>query len=159
MWLFLLVLASDGSLHGCRAERRPTPPPDTAPLVLPMETVNGHLVVVLEDRALGKLRLLIDTGAEKTLLTARAATKVKVDRHFTDRFYTFNGFGQGKKAKLAGHTSLELRSGERSLARVEALVLDSNTLGRGRAAGARMGFWGGTFSSTCACGWTAKGSG
>jgi predicted aspartyl protease len=125
LWLFLLVLTS---AVACMAAAQNTTPPDTAPLVLPMENVNGHLVVVLEDRALGKLRLMIDTGAEKTLLSARAATKVTVDRHFSDRFYTFNGFGQGKKAKLAGHTSLELRSGERSLARVEALVLDSNTL-------------------------------
>jgi predicted aspartyl protease len=101
---------------------------ETLPLVLPMETVSGHLVVELEDRTLGKLRLVVDTGAEKTLLSTRAAGKAKVDRHFTDQFYSFYGFGQKKKARLAGHTILELRSGEMPLARVEALVLDANNM-------------------------------
>jgi hypothetical protein len=121
--LFLLGLTSTAI---CIAAAQSAP--DTAPLVLPMENVGGHLYVELEDRTLGKLRMMVDTGAEKTLLSARAAEKAKVDRHFTDRFFSFNGFGQGEKAKLAGHTTLELRSGERSLAKVEALVLDSGNL-------------------------------
>jgi hypothetical protein len=123
--LFLLVLTS---IAGCIAAAQSAATPEAAPLVLPMEDVGGHLYVELEDRTLGKLRMMVDTGAEKTLLSARAAEKAKVDRHFTDRFFSFNGFGQGKKAKLAGHTNLELRSGERSLAKVEALVLDSGSL-------------------------------
>ncbi len=112
----------------CVAGAQSCVPAATAPLVLPMESVNGHLVVELEERTLGKLRLVVDTGAEKTLLSTRAAGKAKVDRHFTDRFYSFYGFGQEKKASLAGHTSLELRLGERSLATVEALVLDANNM-------------------------------
>jgi hypothetical protein len=123
--LFLLVLISTA---GCIAAAQSAAPPETAPLVLPMEYSGGHLYVELEDRTLGKLRLMVDTGAEKTLLSGQAAAKAKVDRHLTDRFFSFNGFGQGKKAKLAGHTNLELRSGERSLAKVEALVLDSGNL-------------------------------
>jgi hypothetical protein len=128
LWTLLLLLpfAAPSTAFAQNAA-----PSETAPLVLPMETVNGHLVVVLEDRTLGKLRLMVDTGAEKTLLSAQAAENAKVDRHFTDRFYSFNGFGQGKKAKLAGHTTLELRSGERSLATVEALVLNANILDTG----------------------------
>jgi predicted aspartyl protease len=102
-----------------------------APAVLPMESVNGHLVVALEDRSLGKLRLVVDTGAEKTLLSATVAAKAKVDRHFTDPFYTFNGFGQGKKARLKGHTKLELVAGERPLAKLDALVLDAGNLDLG----------------------------
>jgi predicted aspartyl protease len=125
LWPFLLLSSFAAP---CTATAQIAVPSETAPLVLPMETVNGHLVVVLEDRTLGKLRLMVDTGAEKTMLSARVAEKLKVDRHFTDRFYSFNGFGQGKKARLAGHTRLELRSGERSLAMVEALVLDANNL-------------------------------
>jgi hypothetical protein len=108
---------------GCTAAAQ-----NAVPLVLPMENVSGHLVVELEERTLGKLRLVVDTGAERTLLSTRAAGKAKVDRHFTDRFYSFYGFGQKKKATLAGHTILELRSGERSLATVEALVLDANNM-------------------------------
>lgn len=128
LWLFLpfLLLAA-----ACMAAAQNTVPPEIAPLVLPMETVNGHLVVVLEDSTLGRLRLMVDTGAEKTLLSARAAAKAKVDRHFTDRFYSFYGVGQGKKAKLAGHTRLELRSGERPLATVEAFVLNSDNVDAG----------------------------
>lgn len=99
-----------------------------APVVLPMENTNGHFVVTMEDRTLGKLRLVVDTGAEKTLLSARAAARAKVDRHFTDRFYTFNGFGQGKKARLKGHTKLELRLGERTPVNLDALVVDAGNL-------------------------------
>lgn len=128
LWPLLLLLPFAVS---SAAAAQTVAPSEAVPLVLPMETVNGHLVVVLEDRTLGKLRLLVDTGAEKTMLSVRVAEKLKVDRHFTDRFYSFNGFGQGKKAKLAGHTSLELHSGERSLATVEALVLDANNLDAG----------------------------
>jgi predicted aspartyl protease len=127
-WLFLLLYCVAAP---CMAAAQKVTSPDSAPLVLPMEYANGHLVVELEERTLGKMRLMVDTGAEKTLLTASAAGKVKVDRHFTDRFYSFNGFGQGKKAKLAGHTSLELRVGDRLLATVEALVLDASNLETG----------------------------
>jgi hypothetical protein len=45
-----------------------------------------------------------------------------------DRFIWFNGFGKGKKVKVAGHTRLELRAGDRPLATVEALVIDANHL-------------------------------
>lgn len=123
--LFLLVLTSAAT---CIAAAQSSATPDAAPLVLPLEYSGGHLYVELEDRTLGKLRLLVDTGAEHTLLSAQAAVKAKVDRHFTDRFYSFDGFGQGKKAKLAGHTNLELRSGERSLAKMEAMVLEAGSL-------------------------------
>ena len=99
-----------------------------APLVLPMETVNGHYVVELVDRSLGKLRLVVDTGAERTLLSGKIAANAKVERHFTDRFYLFYGFGQGKKAKLKGHTKLELGSADRTLAAVDAFVVDSGNL-------------------------------
>jgi len=57
-----------------------------------MESVNGHLVVELEDRTLGKLRLVVDTGAEKTLLSAKVAEKGKVDlfHWFIYHGYEFN---------------------------------------------------------------------
>jgi hypothetical protein len=118
---------------GCWAGAQSAAPDTTAataatPIVLPMENVNGHLVVAMEDGALGKLRFVIDTGAEKTLLSAKVASKMKVDSHFTDRFYSFNGFGQGKKAKLKGHTKLELRAGEIPLASLDAFVVDAEHL-------------------------------
>jgi hypothetical protein len=102
-----------------------------ASVVLPMENVNGHLVVTMEDRSLGKLRMMVDTGAEKTMISAGKAEKAKIDRHLTDPFYSFNGFGQGKKARLRGHTKLELVTGESRLAKMDALVLDVGSLDMG----------------------------
>lgn len=105
-----------------------TTPSKSTSVVLPMATINGHLVVTINDHTLGKLRLVVDTGAEKTMLSARVTEKATVDRHFTDRFYTFNGFGQGKKARLKGHTKLELQSEERLLAKLDAFVLEAGSL-------------------------------
>src|ERR1035441_8956507 len=115
----------------CVAGAQNGEPAANVPLVVPMETVSGHFVVVLEDRLLGKLRLVVDTGAERTLLSGKAAAKAKVDRHFTDPFYSFYGFGQGKKAKLEGHTKLELGSAQRTLATIDAFVVDGGNLNVG----------------------------
>src|SRR5579859_2832659 len=101
------------------------------PLVLSMDTVYGHYVVELVDRSLGKLRVVVDTGAERTMLSGTVAAKAKVDRHFTDRFYIFYGFGKGKKARLKGHTKLELGSADRTLAAVDAFVVDLGILATG----------------------------
>lgn len=127
--IFLLLPMAVTSIARAQSAVPPaTAASDSAPIVLPMESVGAHLVVAMEDPALGKLRLMVDTGAEKTLLSSRVAAKAKVGRHFTDRFYSFNGFGQGKKATLKGHAKLHLRSGLKPLATLDALVVDADHL-------------------------------
>lgn len=96
--------------------------------MLPLDTGGGHLVVQLDDATIGTLRLLVDTGAEQSMLTARAAANAKIDPHFTDRFFTFNGFGQGTKAKLKGHARLHLFAGGHDVGILDALVLRAGNL-------------------------------
>jgi hypothetical protein len=107
----------------------------TLPITLPLQQVGNHLVVELDEQTLGKLRLLVDTGSERTLVSARLAAVVKVDHHLTDRFYRFNGFGSGAKAKLKGHAELKLRSAGRDLGKLNALVLDAAHIGIGTSPG------------------------
>jgi predicted aspartyl protease len=122
---FILPIAS---LEALAQKSAPSAP---WPVVLPMQSANQHLYVELEDSTLGKLTMMIDTGSEKTLLTARAAAKAPMDRHLADRFYTFYGFGKGQKAKLKGHTTLHLRAQEHDLGPLRSLVLAQDDLSLG----------------------------
>ena len=119
--LSLLLLAFT---PGCRTAAQAT----DASVVLPLDTANAHLVVELQEATLGTLRLLVDTGAEQSMLTMRAAANAKIDPHLSDRFFTFNGFGQGTKAKLKGHTRLHLFAGGHDLGILDALVLRAGDL-------------------------------
>lgn len=112
--MILLLGAGMSSAHAQQA----------MPVTLPLEVVSGHLVITLDDQKLGSLRLMVDTGATQTLMGLRAVQGVPVDRHLTDRFFRFNGFGSGSKAKLKGHAVLQLGSGGHDLGKIDALVLN-----------------------------------
>jgi predicted aspartyl protease len=94
------------------------------PLSLPMEYAQAHLFIELNDEQLGPLRFMVDTGAERTLLTKSAVEKARVAHHLFDRFYSFNGFGSSKSAKFDGHIRLHLHSGAAEIFAADALVVD-----------------------------------
>lgn len=93
------------------------------PVRIPLHYENSHMVAELNDEQLGRLRLLVDTGAENTLLALPVAQKTQIRHHWTDHFYSFYGFGSGKKAKLQGHATLHLTANEARLGTLPALVV------------------------------------
>lgn len=102
------------------------------PLSLPMEYAQAHLFIELDDGQLGPLRFMVDTGSERSILAKSAVEKASVDHRLFDRFYSLNGFGSSKSAKLDGHFRLFLHSGATTIFAVDALVVDS--------AGVQLGF-------------------
>jgi hypothetical protein len=122
-WIGCALLALGMMPAAAQTAARRTPPLD---LTLPIEYSGRHIYVQLYEARLGRLRLLVDTGAERSLVGTRTAARLRVTHRFTDRFYTFNGCGPEGVARLKGHVALDLGAEGVKLADVDAFVLDAD---------------------------------
>lgn len=100
-----------------------------APIVLPMEYVNEHLYVSLHDDKLGDLRMLVDTGWERTTIDAATAAKGEVRGSFWRRGISTKGFG-GEGHNSYQTIAVKLEYGNSEVFSTKALVLDLSALSK-----------------------------
>jgi hypothetical protein len=116
----------------CGPDRAPaqsgTKAPDQAPVTYPIDYKNGHIFVQVEDRHLGPLHLVLDTGAERTILSAAVAPKAQIAGSSSHKKYENIGGGSEKNMQQYRTIHLDLRSADTELFATEALVLRLNDL-------------------------------
>lgn len=92
---------------------------ESAPVQLPLEYSNGHLFVEVDEAQLGRLHMLLDSGAERTYMSAAPASKVSSSH----RTISIIGGGPGNPDRAYRTARVDLRFGERILFSGDALVL------------------------------------
>ena len=97
--------------------------PEPAQIKLPLEYVNGHLFVDLEDAQLGRLHFLLDTGAERTSISPAATAKLPSRSSFWHHTFSNIGFGPDNPDHEYRLANLSLRSGNNIIFSGDALAL------------------------------------
>lgn len=100
----------------------------STPIELPLNYSGRHLYVKVTDEHLGPLTLMLDTGFQRTTLSASVANKGQVHSHFWERSLSYNGFGAGKAKRRYLTTGVSLRSGDAVLFNGSAVVADLSDL-------------------------------
>ncbi len=103
-------------------------PRNPSAVVLPLDYSGRHLYVTVTDEHLGPLRLMLDTGFQRTTLAASVANKGEVQTHFWERSLSYNGLGTGKAKRRYLTTDVSLRSGPAAIFSGSALVTDLSEL-------------------------------
>jgi hypothetical protein len=99
-------------------------PAQNDPIVLPLEYSGRHLYVTLTDERLGPLTLMLDTGFQRTTVSAAIATKGEIHTSFWQRSIALNGFGAGPTKRRYQTVSLALHSADFPIFKEDALVAD-----------------------------------
>lgn len=97
--------------------------PEPAQIKLPLEYVNGHLFVDLEDAQLGRLHFLLDTGAERTSISPAATAKLPSRSSFWHHTFSNIGFGPDNPDHEYRLANLSLRSGNNIIFSGDAVAL------------------------------------
>ncbi len=95
---------------------------ESAPIKLPVEYTNGHLFVDVDEAQLGRLHLLLDSGAERTYISAAPSSKVSSSH----RTISIIGGGPGSPDRAYRTARVDIRFGERVLFSGDAMVLPFN---------------------------------
>jgi hypothetical protein len=95
-----------------------------APIVLPIDYVNGHIFATLSDAKLGAMTFLVDTGAEQTQIAGDIAEKGDIHKFFWKTNYAINGYGSKPSGKKYRTVTVSLQSNQISVFSGSALALD-----------------------------------
>lgn len=99
-----------------------------APVVLPFDNVNQLIYVTLTDEKLGALTLLVDTGAEHTMIASTIAERGRIKSSFWNPGLSFNAYGNHPAHQKNRKVMLALRSGQTLLFAGTATVADFGRL-------------------------------
>jgi hypothetical protein len=102
----------------------------TNPIVIPLDYSGRHLYVTLTDEHLGPLTLMLDTGFQRTTVSAAVASKGELHTSFWQRSVALNGFGTGPTKRRYQTVSLALYSTQFAIFKTEALVADFSSLSK-----------------------------
>jgi hypothetical protein len=100
------------------------------PISLPLDYSGRHLYITLTDEHLGPLTLMLDTGFQRTSISATVASKGEVHTSFWQRSIALNGFGAGPTKRRYQTLSLALHSAQFPIFKSEALVADFTDLSK-----------------------------
>lgn len=123
--LLALIFLCATTLSGAQ-EALPSPNQN---LEAPINLVSGYMVATFQERTLGTISLVIDTGSAKSLLFSDSLDNAEIQRVRQSK-ETFRGTGAGKSVRSKGKLQLDLITTSQTFLTMSVEVIDRTDIGQ-----------------------------